>query len=301
MTLTADTTLYLHYEESSPEFTMKCTVGGEALGAAAVLERFAHAYSKQTGSPLAPGGLHLRDSRGAAIACGALLPCGLSNGADLFVSEGSAIASSQARMGEHSYYYSVGKAGDPERPPVPQPQRTCVERVAAGAPEATISSFSFEDTDALVKLHIPLAGAGSLPAGAASSLSPPLPARSLSPLTPRCRHRRAGAIRCDVRHRSFDLRVTTAGRLLRLHVRALRPRRCTASRAGEGSTTSTPSDHMAVFGKTMGEGGMAGKLLLVLAKAEAKQWFELRKSKGVGDTEFLKLVPDSGETRTIIV
>ena len=45
----------------------------------------------------------------------------------------------------------------------------------------------------------------------------------------------------------------------------------------------------------------AGKLLLVLAKAEAKQWFELRKSKGVGDTEFLKLVPDSGETRTIIV
>ena len=223
MTLTADTTLYLHYEESSPEFTMKCTVGGEALGAAAVLERFAHAYSKQTGSPLAPGGLHLRDSRGAAIACGALLPCGLSNGADLFVSvegpptadaapqaaapappavtaaappaassgparvtakEGSAIASSQARMGEHSYYYSVGKAGDPERPPVPQPQRTCVERVAAGAPEATISSFSFEDTDALVKLHIPLAGAGSLPAGAASSLSPPLlPAAShLSPL-----------------------------------------------------------------------------------------------------------------------
>ena len=87
-------------------------------------------------------------------------------------------------MGEHSYYYSVGKAGDPERPPVPQPQRTCVERVAAGAPEATISSFSFEDTDALVKLHIPLAGAGSLPAGAASSLSPPLlPAAShLSPL-----------------------------------------------------------------------------------------------------------------------
>ena len=45
----------------------------------------------------------------------------------------------------------------------------------------------------------------------------------------------------------------------------------------------------------------AGKLLLMLAKAEAKQWFELRKSKGVGDTEFLKLVPDSGETRTIIV
>jgi len=167
--------------------------------------------------------------------------------------EGSAIASSQARMGEHSYYYSVGKAGDPERPPVPQPQRTCVERVAAGAPEATISSFSFEDTDALVKLHIPLAGAGSLP---------------------------AGAIRCDVRHRSFDLRVTTAGRLLRLHVPLLHeevePARCAL--------------------KTR-----AGKLLLVLAKAEAKQWFELRKSKGVGDTEFLKLVPDSGETRTIIV
>ena len=50
MTMTADTTHYLHYEvcieESSPEFTMKCTVGGEALGAAAVLERFAHAYSK---------------------------------------------------------------------------------------------------------------------------------------------------------------------------------------------------------------------------------------------------------------
>lgn len=39
-----------------------------------------------------------------------------------------------------------------------------------------------------------------------------------------------------------------------------------------------------------------GKLVLVLAKAEpAKPWYELRKTKGVGDTEFNKLVPNSGE------
>ena len=40
----------------------------------------------------------------------------------------------------------------------------------------------------------------------------------------------------------------------------------------------------------------AGKLILVLAKREAdKVWYELRKTKGVGDSEFGKIVPDGGE------
>ena len=62
MTLTADTTLYLHYEESSPEFTMKCTVGGEALGAAAVLTNAALLLY------VAPGGRDVLNSQPRAVA-----------------------------------------------------------------------------------------------------------------------------------------------------------------------------------------------------------------------------------------
>jgi hypothetical protein len=63
---------------------------------------------------------------------------------------------------------------------VPMPERKAVTRLEAALAECTISTFSFMDDEALVKLHIPIAGAASLP---------------------------AGCIRCDFRDRSFDLRV----------------------------------------------------------------------------------------------
>ena len=37
--------------------------------------------------------------------------------------------------------------------------------------------------------------------------------------------------------------------------------------------------------------------MLTLAKRDAsKPWWELRKTKGVGDTEYHKIVPDAGES-----
>lgn len=113
----------------------------------AALDRFAQAYTSSTGATLAANDLQLRDDCGTVFGGIALLPCGFPTGTDFFVSsddvpsfgggttrtsdasvaptathvtakEGSAIAASQAKMGEHSYYYSVGKAGDPARPPV---------------------------------------------------------------------------------------------------------------------------------------------------------------------------------------
>merc|ERR1719198_1251462 len=99
-----------------------------------------------------------------------MLPCGLPSGSDLFVrgaepqpvpagaavaaasavyaKEGSAIAASQAKMGENSYYYSVGRnlptvagTGHPEA--TRQPKARAV--VPRPLKEQTISQFSMTD------------------------------------------------------------------------------------------------------------------------------------------------------------
>ena len=106
------------------------------------------------------------------------------------------------------------------------------------------------DDEKQVKVHVPLAGAAALP---------------------------AGAIECDFRERSFDLRVTHEGKRLRLHVPILGEEIC--------------PDKCSVKKRS------SGKLIVVLAKKdESKGWYELRKTKGVGDTEYHKIVPDAGES-----
>ena len=46
----------------------------------------------------------------------------------------------------------------------------------------------------------------------------------------------------------------------------------------------------------------AGKLIVRLAKRDgSKGWYELRKTKGVGDTEWHKLVPDAGESVVVTI
>ena len=89
-----------------------------------------------------------------------------------------------------------------------------------------------------------------------------------------------GAISCVFRERSFDLRVTVAeqGKVLRLHMPILLeeidPAGCAVKKK-------------------------VSKLILVLKKADAsKPWYELRKTKGVGDSEYHKLVPDAGDAVT---
>ena len=84
----------------------------------------------------------------------------------------------------------------------------------------------------------------------------------------------AGAITCDFRERSFDLKVTSEGKILRLHIPIL----------GE----EIKEAECVVKKKT-------SKLILCMPKREAKGWYELRKTKGVGDTEYSKITPDAGE------
>ena len=311
----------MHFESAEPAYTLKFATGGAPVTVGDALGRFAVAYGS-TGHELSRADLELVDESGRSLRAQAVLPCGLPAGADVFVRSsvppkalsaeaaavaaaaaaaamvaaasptiaapspapasaeapgkgvsarsGSAIAASQAKMGENSYYYSVGKnraapsdavvkkavekAEAPAAAPAvaapsqPMP-REVVERPAT-LPEQTFSSYSMLDDDAVVKVHINLAGAGSLP---------------------------DGAIRCIFRERSFDLRVAVASehKLLRLHIPILGeeidPAKCVVRRK-------------------------AGKLILVLAKREAdKAWYELRKTKGVGDSEFGKIVPDCGE------
>ena len=115
------------------------------------------------------------------------------------------------KMGENSYYYSVGrnKAVAPGKPHpaaggaasggavvaapadavIPPPVK--VSERPAKLPEQTITSYSFLDDDDVAKVHINLAGAGILP---------------------------EGAVVCAFRERSFDLRVTSGGKVLRLHI-----------------------------------------------------------------------------------
>ena len=118
----------------------------------------------------------------------------VASGAQVYAKEGSAIAASQAKMGENSYYSSVGKNRGTPAPAVAPAKPVAVVSVAADAkqlPEATITSFSFIDDDAKVKIHIPMAGAATLA---------------------------EGTISCIFRERSFDLRVAHEGKCHRLHV-----------------------------------------------------------------------------------
>lgn len=290
------------------------------------LSCFATAYGG-TGHSLSCDALELADDAGRIFDVDALLPCGLAVGADAFVRSsspptalpeaaagaaaaaaavaaaaaarataavaapvatgahvapqpkgvfakpGSAIAASQAKMGENSYYYSVGKnrgvpgsgtsSVEAPAPPPPPPAPTSVRERPATLAEQTLSTYSMLDDDANIKVHVPFAGAAALV---------------------------SGAISCDFRERSFDLRVTTtdkcathlapsglfAGgrhaeacllidgfrplcRLLRLHIPIL----------------SEEIDALQCAVKKK-----AGKLIIVLRKRdESKGWYELRKTK----------------------
>lgn len=190
----------------------------------------------------------------------------------VYAKPGSAIAASQAKMGENSYYYSVGKnknvtpgkphsaaavssggavVAAPAEAVIPPPVH--VSERPTRLNEQTITSYSFLDDDDVAKVYVNLAGAGLLP---------------------------AGAITCDFRERSFDLRVTTEGKVLRLHIPIL----------GE----EIKETECVVKKKT-------AKLIICMPKREAKGWFELRKTKGVGDTEYHKIIPDNGEPFTFTV
>lgn len=278
--------LYLHYEEAEPEYTLKLPLSSD-LTVAQAIERFALAYAK-TGSTLEAEALQLSTEEGRWLAPSAVLPCGIPGGSDIFVGgakpvqgaapiqvpaaqsgtsveearqqhvyarEGSAVAASQSKMGENSYYYSVGKnRGTPGASEPIKPDLRGVTPAKATLREETLPSYSMLDEESLVKVYIPLAGAGTLP---------------------------AGSIVATFRQRSFDLCVTSEGKLQRLHVPILLeeidPQRCTVKL------------------KT-------GKLILVLAKLDAsKSWWELRKTKGIGETGFHMIVPDAGEPHVVTV
>ena len=103
--------LYLHYEEASPEFTMKCAATADACSttsacsattrsaatrpgrlplaagpsAAEALVQFAAAYAKKTGRTLQVSALRMSTERGRTLEPSAVLPCGIPSGSDLFV------------------------------------------------------------------------------------------------------------------------------------------------------------------------------------------------------------------------
>ena len=103
--------LYLHYEEASPEFTMKCAATADACSttsacsattrsaatrpgrlplaagpsAAEALVQFAAAYAKKTGRTLQVSALRMSTERGRTLEPTAVLPCGIPSGSDLFV------------------------------------------------------------------------------------------------------------------------------------------------------------------------------------------------------------------------
>lgn len=304
--------VYLHFEDATPEHTLKVAIGGAPMKVRDALSSFAQSYGA-TGYEMSSDALVLMDGSGNQLPMDAVLPCGLPHDADIFVlstmppaplaaeraavaaaaaktasmavgyirpsaaappsapmsteeqrqkhvyaKPGSAVAASQAKMGENSYYYSVGKnrAADPTgvvTPSVPvaarEPKAVVIK--PASLPEATITSYSMLDDEAVIKVHIPLAGASSL---------------------------EAGAIVAEFRERSFDLKVAHENKQHRMHVPIL----CQEIDPAKSLVKKR-----------------AGKLIVVLQKKKPDDpWYELRKTKGVGDSEYNKLVQDSGETTT---
>jgi len=307
--------MYIHYEDAAPEYTLKVGIGGAAVTVCNALSSFAMAYSS-TGFEMSAATLELIDETGRKLASDAVLPAGLPADADVFVRSsaaptpmaediaamaaaaakaaflsaarpnatsgasgstpaapvavlseeerrqkgvyakaGSAAAASQAKFGENSYYYSVGKnrPADPTgvvTPAVPlqPPKPKAVSVKPQTLSEVSITAYAMIDDEKVIKVQVPFAGASGLA---------------------------EGAISCAFRERSFDLRVAHEGKQLRLHI----PLLC------------QEIDAPACVVKKR-----AGKLLIVLAKKDLDQpWYELRKTKGVGDSEYNKLKPDNGE------
>ena len=134
----------------------------------------------------------------------------------------------------------------------------------------------------------------------------------------------SGAITCIFRERSLDLKVTMAAekKLLRLHIPILGtegtplmahrhawPCMGIAFMSPLMAADGTP--HPPAWPDLAGEQILAekssvkkrqGKLIVLLAKKDAeKGWYELRKTKGVGDSEYSKIVPDSGESVELVL
>ena len=78
--------LFLHHEPSdgAPPYTLKLVTAGAPLTVSDALGRFAAAYGA-TGHELATAGLQMEDESGKCLRADAVLPCGLSAGADAFV------------------------------------------------------------------------------------------------------------------------------------------------------------------------------------------------------------------------
>lgn len=269
-------------------------MGAAGPSAAEALARFAGAYAQKTGCTLEASALQIRTEMGRTLEASAVLPCGIPSGSDLFVGgaapapgaastqvyakEGSKVAASQSKMGENSYYYSVGKnKGLPAEASI-KPDLRDISVAPAAVKEETLSSYQMIDDDGVVKVRA--ADPCRLPRPPLLAHRPPQRVRPRAPRQLSVPFAGAGAlpqgaISASFRDRSFDLRVRTEGRVQRLHVPILleeiEQQRCAVKK-------------------------LAGKLVLTLAKRDAsKPWWELRKTKGVGETDFHKIVPDAGE------
>ena len=133
--------------------------------------QFAAAYAKKTGRTLQVSALRMSTERGRTLEPTAVLPCGIPSGSDLFVGgaqpvlapgatdapvyakEGSKVAASQGKMGENSYYYSVGKnKGLPAEASI-KPDLRDISVAPAAVKEETLSSYQMIDDDGVVKVR----------------------------------------------------------------------------------------------------------------------------------------------------
>lgn len=250
--------------------------------------------------------MQLQTDKGRVLLPEWVLPCGEPSRSDLFVvrrpaglgeaaaaaaaagqgaaltpSQLDAIRLSQAKKGENSYYYAVHKhSGDTLVPSEPRVPKAVYAPSHAAVREQTIASYSIADGADTVKVHIPIVGARRLP---------------------------SNGVCVGLFDRSFKLAIRPdAGTELSLNV----PLLCEPINQNGCSVKA-----------------LEGKLVLSLAKREPDRvrrraafasflrrvladrsplppvpfdfkkqvWYELRKTKGVGDTEYDKLVPWDGE------
>ena len=276
-----NTTLYLHDEEAPTPSTLKLVCAG-AIPVHEALAKFATAHAASGGMKQRPSPT-LRTDEGRLLARSALLPCGLAHASDLFVCDGppvdaaaEAAATAAAAAPPRTVYAQEGSA------------------IAASQARAGENSYYYS------------VGKNRAAGGAADPAPPPKP-RAVAAAPSRLPEATipsysmvddgalckvlipfagagalaAGALTVDFRDRSFDLRAVSDGKVWRLHV---------------------PLLHEEINQHECGCRVRPGKLIVRLAKRDgSKGWYELRKTKGVGDTEWHKLVPDAGESVVVTI
>jgi len=271
---TSAAAVFLHYEEHEPFHTMKLSLQSDtAITVESAILAFVESYSTATGTQLQAMSLSLCTDAKALLEPSWVLPCGLVHQSDLFVTSVPAGAGAVAPPAA-----GVAVEGG-------------VSAVVASQSKLGEASYYYSVNKNLGNtVHAP------------------------EPQVPRAKHAVANFVRTTT-ITSFTMIDDDAR--VKVHIPMARTQQLPSNGVAVGfydrsmrvavrpDASSEHSLNLPLLLEEIDQQACSvkvkdGKLIVFVAKREAdKVWYELRKTKGVGDTEYDKLVPWTGQVHVV--